>query len=183
MEEIKPGFTRVTTPLSIYNKFDAIDPTVLQNAAERGSRVHKYCEMYAKGEYLPEPEKEISLYLESFREWHDSMVEEVISTEQRFYDDTLMLTGQIDLIATVRGDKLPAIIDIKTAQTKSKTWPLQLAAYKHLSEIGIDPRVKTRRIALQLRKDGMRAKVVEYTNYAVELKIYLGILEAWRFFS
>ncbi len=179
MEKIKKGFTRVTTPLQVYNNFDKIDPKVLQNACDRGTLIHKYCEMYAKGEYFPEPEKEVSFYLESFRNWHDIMVEGDCITEHRIYNNTWRLTGCIDLITHIKGDKRAAIIDIKTTQTKSKTWPLQLAAYKFLLGGDEDPR----RIVLQLQKNGKRAKVIEYTDYERDWELYKSALNLWRYFQ
>jgi hypothetical protein len=44
-DDIPPGYARVTEILQPYTSFDGIDPAVLAKAADRGTRVHKYCEL------------------------------------------------------------------------------------------------------------------------------------------
>ena len=41
-------------------------------------------------------------------------------------------SGEFDLIVKLKDSKRIAMIDIKTSANKSKSWPIQLAAYKHL---------------------------------------------------
>jgi len=132
MESIREQFTRVTSIFSPYVSFDHINPVTLHNACERGTRVHLLCELHMLDEYFPEPDESLLGYLNSFRGWYDKMVDKLISTEQRIYNDELMLTGAIDIVCAIRGSTTPVIIDIKTPATESKTFRLQLAAYKYL---------------------------------------------------
>ncbi len=72
MEEIiKPGYTRVTKPLQGFSKYDMIDPDVLANAADRGTRVHKFCEMYAKGLLFSDNmiDEDCLNYVKCFKKW------------------------------------------------------------------------------------------------------------------
>jgi len=181
LEIIKDGYTRVTEVLSQYSGLGNIDPTVLHNAAQRGTKVHKYCELHATGEYFPEPPVEIKGYVDSFIQWFDEMVEEIVDTERRFYSEAYRISGAVDLIAKLNGDGQLTVIDYKTPANPSKTWALQTAAYKMLAEeTGLEI---TRRLAVMLRKDGSFPKVVEYTDYSRDWRLYKGILEAWRYFN
>lgn len=183
MEKIKEGFLRVTTPLSAFTDFSSIPPHVLQHAADRGTKVHKLCELTLLDEYFPQPEEELKGYLNSFNEWKDTL-ETIHRLETRYYSDMLKITGAIDIIGTVKGDKSPSIIDIKTAASESKTWCLQLAAYQHLFNSNIDTQVKAeRRFALHLKKNGKRAKIIEYTDHDRDLDLYLSALKIWRYFN
>ena len=179
MEEIKQEYTRVTEILSLYNNFDAIRPEVLQHAADRGTSVHNYCACIARDEYFPDPDEEASPYIQSFREWFEKMVDKVELVEKRLYNDDLMLTGAIDLVCTIRGSSTPVVVDIKTPQAKSRSWNLQLAAYRYLYGENEDPR----RIALQLQKTGKIAKIVEYRDHERDWKLYLSALQLYRYFN
>lgn len=179
MEEIKQEYTRVTEILSLYNNFDAIRPEVLQHAADRGTKVHAYCAMIARGEWFPAQEEGVVPYIESFKQWFDKMVDNVELVEKRLYNDELMLTGAIDLVCTIRGSDTPVVVDIKTPQAKSRSWNLQLAAYRYLYGENEDPR----RIALQLQKTGKIAKIVEYRDHERDWKLYLSALQLYRYFN
>ena len=183
-EEILPGYTRVTEPLQGFSKYDLIDPATLANAQERGIRAHKYCEMYSKGIFFVE-EDDCKNYVEQFKKWFDEYVGTVLSTEHRLYDDKLKLTGQIDMLAIMKNNEELAIIDIKTTSSISQSWSLQTAAYLYLSHtsalISISKPVK--RIALHLTKTGKKAKIIEYTDYQNDLRMYLNCLELYRYLN
>ncbi len=181
-EDIKQGYTRVTEVFAPYVNFDMVSSSVLEQASNRGTRVHSYCEMIAQDEYFPDPAAELSGYVDSFRRWFESSVSDVISTERRYYDDGYMVTGAIDLVAVLVGDQEPTIIDYKTSATKSKTWALQTAMYRYLYNAPQPSRRAERRIALQLKRDGGLARVNEYNNYN-DFSVYIGLLNAWRFFG
>ena len=174
----------MTAPLSVYNDFSMIAPAVLKNACERGTRVHRYAELYANDEYFPDLDKsdEACGYLESFKAWFDAAVKRVVSLEIRLYSDVLKLTGAIDAVVVIHGSEEPVIVDYKTPAMESKSWALQTAAYKWLyNEQASTEILAKRRIALMLKKDGGKAKVCEYTNSG-DLKTYMGALEAYRHF-
>jgi len=61
---------------------------------------------------------------------------------------------------------------------------LQTAMYRHLynGQGGVKLKAE-RRIALRVDKGGGMAKVYEYTDYERDIKLYMGILNAWRFFK
>ena len=186
MEEIiRPGYRRVTEVMNRYTDFSHIDPVVLARAADRGTRVHGFCSLIAKGVPLPFVDDDCAGYVESFERWFSNRVETVLENEKRFYCDKWMITGAVDLVVILKGESTPTIIDIKSPATESKSWALQTAAYqylynKYMGKAGCGP--ADRRLALMVRKNGSSAKIVEYNN-PMHLEIYLGILRAEMFFS
>ena len=183
MKEIKDGYLRVTECLSKYNDFSKIDPLILHNACERGTKVHNYCFLYAKQEYFPEPDdNNIAGFVESFAQFFDEMVEDVIELEKRYYDKDFKITGAIDAVVRLRGSDVPVIIDYKTPVAESKTWKMQLSAYKWLYDNDLNTKEKSkRRIALMLKKDGSFPKIIEYTS-PQDWELYKAALSLHRYF-
>lgn len=176
------GYTSVTTVLSAYSGLGDIDKEVLKKAADRGTRAHKLCEMYAKGLLVVDPEPDCMGYIEAFKAWYDAMCIKPLYLEHRLDSAKHRLSGGVDMIAILRGDTEPTIIDIKTPVNASKTWRLQTAAYKMLAEEELGLKIG-RRIALQLPRDGLKAKVIEYTEHAKDQDLYLKALEVYRYFN
>lgn len=176
------GYTSVTTVLSPYSGLKDIDPIVVQNAADRGTRVHKFCEMYAKDLLIVEPDFDCKGYVESYKRWFDYMVVKPLYIEERVDNEELKLSGGIDLVAYLKGDELPSVVDIKTPANASNSWQLQTAAYKILLEKELGIKIG-RRIALKLPKDGSTAKVCEYIDHERDMQMYIKALEVYRFFN
>lgn len=107
----------------------------LANASLRGTAIHQYCTAHLKNLFIPQYEAEYENYLEEFIRWCDENVEHLLFSEIRLYDDELKISGQFDAIVRLKGSKKTALIDIKTSATSSLSWPVQLAAYKHLCEL------------------------------------------------
>src|SRR5690606_8090596 len=101
-------------------------------AADRGRRVHNYCEAYAQGLFVEVMDEDCKNYVEAFKVWFDSTVSEVIFTEQRINHAGYRLSGAVDMVAILKGDDKPSIIDIKTPKSPSTTWALQTGAYRML---------------------------------------------------
>jgi len=181
-EEIKTGYLRVTECLSKYNDFSKIPPRVLKNACDRGTKVHNYCFMYAKNEWFPTPDEPIAGFVDSFIKFFDEMVDDVIALEERYYDNNLKITGAIDAVVRLKNSNVPVIIDYKTPASESKTWKMQLSAYKWLYDNNLNVKEKSgRRIALMLKKDGSFPKVIEYTS-PNDWELYKSALMLHRYF-
>lgn len=129
-----PRVTEIIRKQTI-EEFNSIPTDVLANASVRGVKVHEYCSTYLKGLWLPDIEEEYVPYLNSFINWAQQNVEEPIQFGERLFDDKLQFSGEFDLIVTLKSSKKKALIDIKTTSTVSKSWAIQLAAYKHLCVI------------------------------------------------
>ena len=181
-EDIPPGYTRVTETLDAYTDFDGVPPAVLAHAAERGERVHRYCELYSRSLLIEEPDEECKPYVDSFIRWFDYSVACVIHSELRINSKKYKLSGKFDLLAVLKGDTEPTLVDYKSPQHKAKTWPLQTAAYRILlrEELGINAH---RRMCLILDKDGARARVNEYRDHGRDERLYINTYELNRFFK
>lgn len=167
----------VTQVLGKYMDWSAVNPDVLDAAADRGTRVHTYCATYAKGLFAVVPAG-CDGYCRSFRAWFDDMVVEVVAVEVELEDPVQGYKGHPDLIAVLRGDKKPSLLDLKTPLAESKLWPAQVAAYKHLAK-----KYDVQRVAsVRLRSDGSRALFNEYTSSAQDLRAFFCALYAHKYF-
>lgn len=181
-EEIPKGYTRVTEVLMPYKNFDNVLPDVLHIAAERGSKVHDFCELYALDLLIEKPSEEVKPYFESFKFWYDQFVTETVMTEERLSDSELFLTGQFDLLCTIEGSEDLVLVDYKTPAVHEISWRLQMAAYSYLLRKLKGVEVK-RRISLRLNSEGKPPSIVEYTNHAHDERLYLNQLEIYRCFN
>ena len=156
-EKSRENYLRVTNVLYPFSGLQHIDPNVLAHAAERGTKVHKICEAIVIGLGEIGVDDETRGYVESFKKWWEQGID-VVKMEQRFWDDELCLTGQVDLIINTE-DGL-AIVDLKTSSKPSKTWPAQGAAYAYLAKKeGFDIK---KIYFLHLNKQGNAPKIYEY---------------------
>jgi hypothetical protein len=181
--KIPEGYVRVTQVLQSYSTLNLIDPAVLAIAADRGSRVHAYCEAYALNLFVGDIDDDCKHYLDSFKVWYDSSIQELIFTEVRMNSSTYKLSGAFDMIVALKGDTKLTLVDIKTPASTSQSWQLQTAAYQILAKevLGVDVQ---RRICLQLPKTiDSRAKIVEYENHEKDKDLFLKALELYRFFN
>jgi RecB family exonuclease len=176
-------YPRVSDILSPYSKkdFESISPEVLAHAAERGTKVHKYCTGYVRGLWLPDIEEECQPYVDSFIQWYDKNCDKTLFYESRLYDDALRYTGEIDLIVILK-DGSRTLVDIKTSATVSKSWIVQLAAYKNLLSVNNIEINYT--LNLQVCKTGKLAK--EYSHNAENLTqawdLFKGLIKAYDYF-
>jgi hypothetical protein len=179
---IPSGYTRVTEILSPFNDFSNIDPLTLANAADRGQRVHRYCELYSRSLLIEEPTPDCKPYVDSFIAWFDSYVEDVIYSEIRINCAKYKLSGRLDDVFILKGDTLPILIDKKTPQNPSKSWELQTAAYRILLREELGFHVE-RRACIILDKFGGKARFNEHTNHSVDETRFLNALDLHRFFK
>jgi hypothetical protein len=177
----------VTQVLWSWQNFSGISPDVLEAAADRGVRVHALCAAIAKGLWLPEVPEDCQGFVSSFENWFKKAVQEVVMVEQELHDPVHRFTGTPDLICLIKGDKKHlTLVDIKTPLAESKTWRLQLSAYKWLAVRNnhLFPLPIERIISLRLSKEGKAAKVLEYSKTANhDFAIFLSCLTAWRYFN
>jgi|SRR5271169_993228 len=182
-DSIPDGYTRVTEILKPFSKFENIKPEVLQNAADRGTRVHSFCEMYANNLFIDDIDDDCKGYIQSFKPWWDEMVVKLIYSEQRINNDQFKISGKFDFVVLLKGDPENhwTILDIKTPSTISKTWALQTAAYDVLlAHEGVEC---YRRACLMLDKKGSVAKFVEFTDHLNDADLFYKALELYRFFN
>lgn len=172
----------VTTVLSPFSDFSMIRPEVLKLAAERGTRVHAACAIYAKALWA-----DYALYpgdrpfFDSFLNWVNTAGIEFISVEEEFTDSGLGYMGHPDAVVYIPGDQGLTIIDYKTPMSISRSWHPQIAAYAHLArKNGHDVR---RGLAVRLRKNGGRAITTEIDIDGEPWAAFLNALGAYRYFK
>jgi hypothetical protein len=176
------GYTRVTEILSAYTDFSHIEPSVLANAADRGTRVHRFCELYVKNLLIEPVDEDCKPYVDSFISWFDFIVDEVIQAEQRLFCDKWKITGQIDLIVKMKNSDSIYIVDIKTPQQSSKSWALQTSAYKHLVETNSNIKVGFRG-CLMLDRQGGEPKMVGYENHDRDAELFFSACKLHQYFK
>ncbi len=170
----RDDYTRVTTVLYPFSGLKDIDPNILSNAANRGTKVHKICEGIVNGLGEMGIEDETWGYVQSFKDWWAKGIE-VIKVEERFWHDELRLTGQVDLLINTPTGL--AIVDFKTSSRPSKTWAAQGSAYAMLAKhAGYDIKHV---YFLHLNKHGKAAKMHEYQ---VDDSFFLAIFRTYQHF-
>lgn len=173
-KKTRENYVRVTNILYPFSGLEKIDAAIVAHAAERGTKVHKICEGIIEGIGEIGVEDETWGYVESFKKWW-ALGHDVLKMEERFWDDDLEITGQVDLI--INTPEGLAVVDLKTSSRPSKTWEAQGSAYAYLAKkAGHDIK---RILFLHLNKHGKEAKVHEYD---VDDGFFLSILRVWQHF-
>lgn len=174
IEKSREKYLRVTNILYPFSGLQDIDADIIANAAERGTKVHKICEGIASGLGEVGVDEETWGYVESFKKWWETGIE-VICMEERFWDDELCITGQVDFIIST-GEGL-AIVDLKTSYRPSKTWYPQGCAYAYLAKNAGYPIKKI--YFLHLNKHGKEPKIHEYV---MDDSFFLAIYRTYKHF-
>lgn len=122
---------RVTEVLSILDYGAPKNRMELQ--AETGKLVHRHVLTTLAGLYLPPPHPFIKVYVDRTLKWCDRMIEEVMGVEVEVKDTKLGLKGHIDLLAKLKGYRLPYVLDLKRVSSLHWITRLQLSAYHKLA--------------------------------------------------
>lgn len=155
-------YARVSDILRPFSNFGHIDPFVLANKARIGTDTHQAIEDDIKGNF-PCPPTDAMGYFNSYLAWRTHMEPVFIKSEERYFDDEKMITGQVDAVATFgKSDKLPLLIDFKTSVTESKeVWPMQAHLYSFLlGKNGI--KVAPQMLFIKLHPNGVMPTVYLY---------------------
>lgn len=156
-----PSVTQVLAPFSGIEDLKRRFPHVLAVASARGTAVHGHCEAIAQGLFPLGIDPEHAGYVDSFMRWFEN-VEEVAATELRLLDTATGFHGQFDILCRLRGDTALSLWDYKTPEAAGRTWPAQIAAYRHLARVHGYP--SARGGMIRLRKTGRPAIIDEYTD-------------------
>ena len=170
--EILTDYIRVTDILRPFTKLDEIDPEIVNRAAARGQFVHDCIGGHVNGlGYPPIPQKWKG-YIDSYEKWKQFGAKPQLF-EERFYSKEYMLTGQIDMYLE------NTIIDFKTSSKYSKTWPLQLAAYKFLMSINKKEAFAAK--IIHLSKEGKEPTIYEFSRNELDkaLELFMGAYECY----
>ncbi len=155
--ENKTGLPSVTDILSPFIDKDWFT----EESRLRGTAIHAAATCHLTGVWSLPLDPDYQGYFDSFKRWADLMIDKIILVEERLIDPVFKYCGKPDLVAVLKGDAWNTLVDWKTSIAASKTWSLQVAAYRNLSvtDRGIDT---SRGMCVRLKKDGKMPKPDEY---------------------
>lgn len=167
-------YVRVSDILAQVQDFSHIDPQVLKAKAQLGTNVHQAIADLVEGGFpIIASEKERN-YFNSYYKWHVENKPEYHVMEQRLYDDELMITGQMDGIASF-GEHERILIDYKTSyKANPDVWTLQAHFYHYLCKQNKLP-VGDKMCWMNLQRTGGKPKLYFFDfdpktmEYCVEL--------------
>lgn len=187
-------YYRVTDVLKNLKSLDHVPKKILEYAADRGKRVHKYCELYCLDQLDECIDDDCFPYVQAFIDFFDDNVEQVLLLEKRLKCDFLKIQGQFDMIAKLKDYDNACIIDIKTCYNECRTWPIQLAAYQHLCAVnsnedecllsaGVDF-LDMNRVVLRVNNKSEHATLVyKQESFLEAFQAFKSTLEIHRYFE
>ena len=87
---------------------------ILENAADRGTRVHEAIEMMAKFGWM-EADTDIMPYMLAYQEWEKEHNFKIVASEYRLYHRTRLYAGTADALFMDKDDL--CLMDVKTTKT------------------------------------------------------------------
>jgi PD-(D/E)XK nuclease superfamily len=172
-------YARVSEILQSFNNFDQVDQEWLAYRASVGTQVHVAILNHLQDEF-PVLNRDGMPYFTSFLEWQKTLSPQFIWMEKRFFNDDKMLTGCIDALVKMPGDKFPIIIDYKTGASESKTWVMQAHLYHFLASQE-NPRIGKRCLFLKLSTKGHLPIAIEYKiDKNITSKCMLAVENFWK---
>ena len=196
-KKIRNSYIRVTEALKIirtdYDEMkealgsDRVE-AMLSAKAGLGTDVHKLCEMLNRS-IIENTDFDILVigrkmdlnvlsYYQSYSKWVESTVSEILYAEQKVYEDDYQYQGTLDLIAILKGDKKPTLIDLKCTANFGPLVKLQLAGYQMAFEKQSKIKIG-RKMALRLRPDSYPI-AKEYPDIEKDKNLFLYALNLKR---
>lgn len=172
---VMPSVTQVLAPLSDFSK---VPRHVLERARQRGTAVHRACELYLLGD-LDETslDEEIAPYYYQFRRFLRESGFRPAKSELRVWSGRYGYAGTLDLAGEL--GKKQVLIDLKTPiQMPRSTGPQTAAyeaAYREIEDI--NPRKRIHRYGLKLRPE--KYDLVPFTNDD-DMGVFLALLTVHR---
>lgn len=150
-----PSVTKILD--DVFDEYRSIDQDTLRRAQERGTAVHKACELYDLEKLdLTTVDDSIAPYLESYIKFISDSKFEHHAVEQKVVSRKYGYAGTLDRLGVLGKSKRRCQIDLKSAVSVSRSVGPQTAAYEQAAreENWIEPKEIMDRYALQLRADG-----------------------------
>jgi hypothetical protein len=166
-------YVRVTEVLSHFSGIKNIPPQILQNAAERGTRVHEICDAIINDMGAFDVSENLRGYIDSFNYFLNG--KRFIEKPERFFCDKYKISGECDGI--YEEDKNLVLVDFKTSSKENKTWRLQGSAYSYLAKLY---GYKISRIEfVKLCSEGSSPKIFVYQE---DFETFLKCLDVYNLF-
>ena len=124
-------YVSVTQALSPYVDFSGIRADVLEAACRRGGVIHAAAASYARGLWVRSLAPSFHGYFDSFTNWFDQYVDQVLLVEFQLSCDVYKITGKPDLVCILVDGRF-VVVDLKTPISEKPTWKAQCAAYRYL---------------------------------------------------
>lgn len=177
-------YDRITEVLTPFTGIEFISADILENAAQRGTEVHKFIEGVLKGWEFHVEHGTIKPYIDSFRTFWEKSNHAFeggkIILEERLYCDKHRITGQADVIIKMKDRTY--IIDWKTSSAPQKSWHLQGAAYKYLCEVNGYSNVDDV-LFVKLNNDGKAPSLHKSSEHKDNLETFFKCLDLYRWFN
>lgn len=141
----------------VLQEYNGIDPDTLRRAQERGTAVHKACELHDLDDLDYESiDDMLAPYLGAYIRFLGDVPGEIVAIEKRVHSEKYGYAGTLDRIFAPKRKKRRWLIDLKTPTQIRRTVGPQTAAYEQAArEVGLlDQKERIERFALQLRDDG-----------------------------
>lgn len=93
-----PGVTTILNKVFGQEEFVNIPKHILDNAAKRGSAIHKYIEDFINNGYFSTINLEYQIYIDYFNDWYNKYEPEFIFSEKKLVSEKLGYKGIIDTV-------------------------------------------------------------------------------------
>mgnify|MGYP001592753660 CR=1 FL=1 len=172
IDDILPDYTRISSISGAFSGYNNVPRAILNNAASRGTQIHSIIkdlildipveeERYLYNNVRMSGEIEqiyLKGYIDSFWKYWKTIETCGPTFPERMYEDILRTTGEVDLIAEYKGDRL--LIDWKCTASKSESWAIQGNGYSILYEDNYCS-VIDKILFVRLDKEGRDPEIVE----------------------
>ena len=181
--DIKNGYIRVTELLKAYQDWGDIPKEVLEAKAQIGTNVHEAIENHSVGLSIPNLTPREAKYFDSYLKWAEHEEPMYLCNEERYYDEDLKVTGQIDCIVAFPGRHIGRILDFKTSAKESPLhWPVQATWYYMLCKKNKKDVSDTTHM-LQLKDNGSPAKLYTYIATQEMQDLCMSLYDAYVYFN
>jgi len=156
---------------------------IRDDMAAIGTSLHNICRLFNRDQSFEIPARsQIGQMFETYRQWFETAIDTVIETEQLVVSRKFGYAGTFDLLAVLKGDTTPSVIDLKTSKDFWPTMALQLAAYREaLLEEG---KKVDRRLVIRIDKlETGKLQIKEYSQHARDFNAFLAALSLFRYFE
>jgi hypothetical protein len=166
----------VTDVLGLLHNFDSIPWAVLENARQRGERVHAAINAYNRG--VEDVADELARpFVQQWAQFLEDTGAVVIQSEQPLYHKTLRYAGTPDCVLSWKGDRL-LLPDVKATWEVPPTVGAQTAAYAEAYKSLQTRRVRLDRACVHLTADSYK---LHPRNDSADWSLFVSTLNVYRF--
>ncbi len=170
-------YARVSSVIKPYSDYDFDSCPFSKRKAIIGTDVHQAISDDIMEDF-PSPSVEGLPYFESYEAWKEVLNPIFINSEERYFDDTLRITGQVDCIIRIGSEIL--LVDFKTSTSESPTWEMQAHLYHYLITASGKP-ISDRMLFVKLSPYGKIPQVFCYQfSSNILAKCKTAVEEFWK---